>query len=61
MQFVAKHRDRLFPNTPVLVLAAEPRMLTPDFLKRNATLVAQKVNLPGMVEDILQICISPLL
>ena len=55
MQFVAKHRDQLFPDTPILVLAAEQRMMSPDFLKRNATLVAQKVNLPGMVEDILQI------
>ena len=55
MQFAARHRDRLFPNTPVLVLAAEPRMVSPDFLRTNATLVTQKANLPGMVEDILQL------
>ena len=55
MQFAAKHRDRLFPNTPVLVLASEPRMMSPELLRTNATLVTQKVSLPGMVEDILQL------
>jgi hypothetical protein len=55
MQFAAKHRDRLFPNTPVLVLAAEPRLVTSDFMRTNTTLVTQKANLPGMVEDILQL------
>jgi PAS domain S-box-containing protein len=53
-QFVARHRGRLFPDTPVMVVAAEPRMLPPGFLRTNATLVTQRVNLPGMVEDILQ-------
>jgi hypothetical protein len=55
MQFAARHRDRLFPNTPLLVLAAEPRLVSPEFLRTNTTLVTQKANLPGMVEDILQI------
>jgi hypothetical protein len=54
VQFVARHRGRLFPSTPVLVVAAEPRMIPPDFLRENATLVTQEVDLPGMVEDILQ-------
>ena len=55
MQFAARHRDRLFPNTPVLVLASEPRMVSPELLKTNATAVTQRVSLPGMVEDILQL------
>jgi len=55
MQFAAQHRARLFPNTPVLVLAAEPRMVPPEFLKTNVALVAQRVRLPSMVEDILQL------
>ena len=55
MQFAEKHRDRLFPNTPMLLLAAEPRMVSPNLLRTNTTLVTQKVNLPGMVEDILQL------
>jgi PAS domain S-box-containing protein len=55
LQFAARHRERLFPDTPVLVLAAQARLVPPDFLRTNATLVTQKVNLPGMIEDILQV------
>ena len=55
VRFAARHRERLFPDTPVLVVAADPRLLPPDFLRKNATLVTQQVNLPGMVEDILQL------
>ena len=55
MQFAAKHRDRLFPSTPVLVVASEPRMMSPELLRTNATAVTQRVSLPGMVEDILQL------
>ena len=55
VQFAARHRERLFPNTPILVVAAEPRLVPPGFLQTNATLVTQRVNLPGMVEDILQL------
>lgn len=43
MQFAAMHRDRLFPNTPILVLAAEPRMVSPELLKTNATLVIRRL------------------
>ncbi len=55
MQFAARHRDRLFPTTPVVVLGAEPRMLSPELLRTNATAVAHALSLPGMVEDILQL------
>ena len=55
MQFATRHRDLLFPNTPVLVLASEPRMMSPELLKTNATAVTQRVSLPSMVEDILQL------
>jgi PAS domain S-box-containing protein len=55
VRFAARHRERLFPDTPVLVVAADPRLLPPDFLRKNATLVTQQINLPGMVEDILQL------
>ncbi len=54
VQFVDRHRERLFPSTPVMVVAAEPRMIPPDFLQQSATLVTQAVDLPGMIEDILQ-------
>lgn len=53
VQFAARHRERLFPDTRVLAVAPEPRFVTPGLLGTNATLVTQKVNLPGMVEDIL--------
>ena len=54
VQFAARHRERLFPDTPVLAVGPDPRFVPPGFLRTNATLVTQKVNLPGMVEDILQ-------
>ena len=54
VQFAARHRERLFPNTPVLIVAGDPRFVPPGFLATNATLVTQRVNLSGMVEDILQ-------
>jgi hypothetical protein len=55
LRFASRHRERLFPDTPVLVLAAQARLEPPGFLWTNASLVAQKVNLAGMVEDILQV------
>jgi PAS domain S-box-containing protein len=55
LQFAARHRGRLFPDTPFLVLGAPARVVPADFLRTNATLVTQKVNIPGMVEDILQV------
>ncbi len=54
VQFAAQRRQRLFPETQILAVAAEPRMIPPGFLENNATLVSQRINLPGMVEDILQ-------
>ncbi|MBP1599144.1 MAG: two-component sensor histidine kinase, partial [Acidobacteria bacterium] len=54
VQFAARHRERLFPDTPVLVLASDPRFIPPGFLLPNTTLVTQRVNLPGTVEDILE-------
>ena len=45
VQFAARHRERLFPSQPILVFGAEPRMVPRDFLRTNATLVTQKVNL----------------
>jgi signal transduction histidine kinase len=55
VKFAAQHRERLFPDTPIVFTGVEPRLLRPEFLRANATLVTQKVNLPGMVEDILQL------
>jgi PAS domain S-box-containing protein len=54
MQFAARNRERLFPDSPVLILGAAPRSVPPGYLQGNATLVTQRVDLPGIVEDILQ-------
>jgi PAS domain S-box-containing protein len=54
VEFAAKHGEHIFADAPVLVLASDPRFIPPDILQTNATLVTQKVNLPGTVEDILQ-------
>ncbi len=55
VSFAARHRERLFPATPVVVVAADPRTVPPAFLRTNATLVAHQADLSGMVEDILQL------
>jgi signal transduction histidine kinase len=54
VRFAAQYRDRVFPGTPLVFTLVEPRLVPPDLLRTNATLVTQRVNLPGMVEDILQ-------
>ena len=54
VQFAAAHRGRLFPDTPVLLVAPDPRMVPAGFLRTNDAIVTHKVNLPGMIEDILQ-------
>ena len=54
VQFAVRHRERLFPNTPVLAVAVDPRMIPTGFQRTNVALVTARVNLPGMVEDIMQ-------
>jgi hypothetical protein len=54
VQFAAQHRGRLFPDTPVLLVAPDPRLVPHGFLRANDTFVTHKVDLPGIVEDILQ-------
>jgi PAS domain S-box-containing protein len=54
--FVAEHRDRLFPtNTPILYTGMDQRRLPPGALPQNATFVGASYDLPGAVEDILQV------
>lgn len=54
MQFATRHRDRLFPEAPVLVVGADPRFMQPGLPRTNDTFVTFRVSLTGMVEDILQ-------
>ena len=55
LQFSARHRERLFPDTPILLVSGDPRLIPPDFLRTNADLVTYRINLSSMVEDILQL------
>ena len=53
-RFVAKYRDRLFPQTPVIYTGMDLRTLPPGAFQ-NATFVGESFNLAGLVEDILQV------
>jgi PAS domain S-box-containing protein len=54
--FVAQYRDRLFPkSTPIIYAGMDQRRLPPGALQQNATFVGESFDLPGLVEDILQL------
>ena len=53
--FVATYRDRLFPETPILYASADRRLLPPGALEKNAAYVGQVYEIPGFLEDMLQI------
>ncbi len=54
--FVAKNRDRLFPKTtPIIYTGMDKRRLPPGALEQNAAFVGESFNLPGLVDDILEI------
>jgi PAS domain S-box-containing protein len=53
--FVATYRDRLFPETPIVYASADRRLLPPGALDKNAAYIGQIYEIPGFLEDILQI------
>jgi PAS domain S-box-containing protein len=53
--FVARYRDRLFPGTPIVYTGMDRRRLPRDALQTNAAFVGDEVDVPGFVEDILQV------
>ncbi|PYJ11218.1 MAG: hypothetical protein DMF06_03645 [Verrucomicrobia bacterium] len=53
--FVAKNRDRLFPETPIVYASADRRLLPTDALEKNAAYIGQVYDIPGMLEDMLQL------
>jgi len=55
VRFVAAYRDRLFPGTPILATAADPRLIPPGFINSNAVLVTSRINIQGFLEDMLQL------
>ena len=54
-KFVTRSVGRSFPETPIMSIVGDPRVVPPGSLPTNATFIAQQVNLPGMIEDILQL------
>jgi signal transduction histidine kinase len=54
-RFAAQHQALLFPDTPILLAGPAPRMIPPGLVGGNVTLVAQAIDLPGVIHDILQI------
>ncbi len=54
-KFVAKFRDKLFPQTPVIYSGMDRRTLPADAFAKNATFVGENFDLKGLVEDILQL------
>ena len=53
--FVAKYRTRLFPDAPVLYTSLDQRLLPPGALNDNATYVGQKFDVPGLLQDMLEV------
>ena len=53
--FVARFRERLFPQTPVLYTGMNKRTLPPHALDNNAAFVGEDTDLAGLIEDILQV------
>ena len=54
-RFVAKYRDRLFPQTPIAYTGMDRRTLPADAFANNATFVGESFDLKGLVDDILQL------
>jgi hypothetical protein len=54
-KFVAKFRDKLFPQTPVIYTGMDRRTLPADAFANNATFVGENFDLKGLVEDMLQL------
>ena len=53
--FVAQYRDRLFPETPILYTGMDQRRLPSDALEKDAAFIGEEFNIPGFIEDILQV------
>ena len=54
-QFVARQRERLFADTPVVITGVEPRRVPPGLHARTTTYVGGEIDLPGRIENILQL------
>ena len=55
MNFLLRNRAKLFPGVPLLVGTADKRRLSGVNLGANATAVGTSLDLPGIIENILQV------
>jgi len=53
--FVEQYRERLFPHTPILYTGMDRRRLGADALENNAAFVGESFDVPGFIQDILQL------
>src|SRR3954468_8308499 len=53
--FVAEYRQRLFPDLPILYAGMDRRRLPTNALSANAAFIGERYDVPGFVDDILQI------
>jgi len=53
--FVAKYRDKLFPDVPILYTSLDQRLLLPGALEKNAAYIGQVFNVPALIEDMLRV------
>jgi len=53
--FFQRHRQELFPSTPMLITALEQRRVAPTALTANDTVIATTINFAGAVENILRV------
>ncbi len=53
--FVAKYRDKLFPDAPILYTSLDQRLLPPVALEKNAAYIGQVFNLPALIEDMIRV------
>jgi signal transduction histidine kinase len=55
LRFCARHRESLFADLPILVVATEQRHLAAVDLGENTAVVGHRLDLTGFIEDILHI------
>jgi PAS domain S-box-containing protein len=53
--FMAKYRDRLFTETPILYTSLDRRLLPEGALAKNAAYLGQIFDMQGLIEDMLQV------
>jgi PAS domain S-box-containing protein len=54
-RFIQKYRGRLFQDTPMLIVAADQRHFEAKALTERDAVVASRMDLPGLVENILDV------